>query len=1243
MWRVVLAAVVAVVVGFLATAPVRAAGVIKWEQCGGGNADFGSGAGVVELAAGGPPAAAVVSALADGVGLLRSDDLGRTWTPLNNDVAKDACCVTASPADGRVVYAGRRTAGQGLLRSTDAGATWSPVATSAAGLASDDVQSIAFAPGDSQVMLLGHRDGAAISASTDGGKTWRACPFAQPDKAIKSQLVFAVDDQRWLVASDGGSPEDQTRAILFTADGGKTWASPAGDADYFGGPLPIVQVGAVLLSAKHHGVNKSEDAGRNWAFRMESHTRMIGSAGEVFFREGDRQFIRGTRDRILSLEISDNLGQSWTSATGNLLQVMSPEARSLVTVSADRDPFAHVRLAEAWATTPDGRDVFLSLGKAGLYHGRLLWDRNGPRLAGIQFKPVGVPEGDARTQVIVTAVASRRKAPVQRLYADLGALGLGDVPLLDDGSHGDGAAGDKVYGNSFTIPAGTSAGPRTIGVVAEDQNSSISSASATFEVTSRAEKFTVWNGEQFAAGLSWAAPPHPLNSLKAQTDDAHSGKVALELHGEGGGFIGGGWNWFGWYPADSGTDIRKYGNLTFWVRYELIEGQSADGIEVSLVSNNGAASGAVDLGSYCQTLSDGQWHDVAIPLVDLYEGRKATNVRDSAAGADKKFDPSHCWMVNLHAWSPLDRSFSIYLDDIGFDNRAVRPRSQWAIYPEPRESQPLPADAPAVTAQVDIVADGTPISPYIYGGAMGDVKAAGEMGMTIMRAGGNPISALNWKHGYSSSGADWYFANGGKETPPQENWLVRFHGAAKAAGMESYISLPMMGRVAKDATSVAFDINKYTDQTSWAGKEQPTDPHANAGNGIQYVRGTDGQIAKDADGTPLTREIEPDPDDTSVAMSPEEQTDMLRFMIQEMKYGTSEQGGVRFVAMDNEPTLWSSTHRGMYPKGISYDELWERTRTYATLAKQIDPGLKIAGPTLWGWTAYFYSGKDQQDVRRSGGKLTWDAPPDFEAHGRVPLAKWYLQKLAEHKKSTGVQLVDILDWHFYPQTGHYMGGVANDPKWMESRVQETRVLWDPTWQDPSWMGTEVTPPKVIRLIPLMKQWINETGNQGMQTALGEYNFGGESDVSGGVAQVELLGIFAREGLDYALYWFAPAPNSSPYFAFKLFRNPDGKHTAFGDRYLPSQVSAPEDVSVHASRDSKTGRLSFVLVNKRGSKPAKVNLRLSQAVPEQELRIYEYGGTDAYIIGELPARKVSGQAIQIDLPPMSVQRFDLLTK
>jgi hypothetical protein len=418
---------------------------------------------------------------------------------------------------------------------------------------------------------------------------------------------------------------------------------------------------------------------------------------------------------------------------------------------------------------------------------------------------------------------------------------------------------------------------------------------------------------------------------------------------------------------------------------------------------------------------------------------------------------------------------------------------------------------------------------------------------------------------------------------------------------------------------VAFDTRKYPGQDSWAGQSQPTDRLPYAGGG---TRG----------GQP----IEADPDDTSVPMSPEEQTEMLRFMVEQMGYGPAADGGVGIVALDNEPNLWHATHRGMRLEGCSFDELWKRTRDYASLYKKIDPTVKIAGGTFWGWTAYFYSGLDSQLVGRGEG--TWDAPPDYVAHGREPLVKWWLRKLKEHEDETGTRLVDILDFHFYPQTGIYMAGTPNDPEVMEGRVQETRVMWDPTWQDPSWMGTETD--KVLRLIPMMKEWIAEC-DPGLELALGEYDFGGDRDASGGVAQAELLGVFAREGLDYAFYWFFPGANSPQYFAYKMFRNPDGRHTAFGDAYLPSEVSAPDDVSVHAARDTETGRLTFVLVNKRAAKPARVTLKLSKPVPAQTVTVYEYSSADRGCIGRLPEQTMGGGSLTIDLPAMSVRRFDIM--
>ena len=742
------------------------------------------------------------------------------------------------------------------------------------------------------------------------------------------------------------------------------------------------------------------------------------------------------------------------------------------------------------------------------------------------------------------------------------------------------------------------------------------------------EPLTVWNGEDHNGGVAWVAPQTPVNAFRQQGDQAHSGHSALELTGNGVEWIGGGWSWRGWYPPGAGEDIRVFSNLVFWIK---ITGDDPGMLSVALVSAiTTKPSGQVLVGEYAGdsvNLRDGSWHEIVVPLADL------------AAAKDKLFDPRSVWEIDLNTWAPAARAFHVYVDDISFDNRPARPHSVWVTLPEDRTPRAL-KDPQAVTAEIDLKAAGTPISPYIYGAAMGDSKAATELGLTIIRAGGNPLSPLNWKKGFSSKGQDWFYSNDGSETAPENNWLLTLPRENKKAGRESYISVPMMGRVAKDATSAAFDIRKYPDQDSWAGKVQPADPHPNAGSGMAYVRDAKGEITKDAAGKPVTRAIVPDPDDTSVVMSPDEQCEMLSFMINKMHYGPASAGGVKFLALDNEPCLWSATHRGMHPQGTSYDEIWNRTLDYASRLKKIDPSVKIAGPTWFGWSAYFISGLDLQLCNQ--GKGEWTRPPDYTAHGSVPITKWWLKKLAEYEKANKVRLVDILDFHFYPQTGIYMGGALNDPAVMEGRVQETRVMWDPEFVEKSWMAEDMNGKAAgghIELIRMMKRWIAEC-NPGMQISLGEYNFGGEKDVSGGVSEAELLGVFAREGVDYAFLWLFPAPNTSHWFAYKMFRNPDGLGTAFGDRYLPGRVSAPDDVSVHAARSSKDGRVTVVMVNKRAARDAQVTIKLGKAIPKQQVVMYEYSQADRLAIGRLPVRTLGGDTLTVEIPAMSVKRFDI---
>jgi len=73
-------------------------------------------------------------------------------------------------------------------------------------------------------------------------------------------------------------------------------------------------------------------------------------------------------------------------------------------------------------------------------------------------------------------------------------------------------------------------------------------------------------------------------------------------------------------------------------------------------SNGGKASGDADLLKYCPDLWDGKWHEVVIPLADLY--REKT-----------EFDAKKAWEFDFGVACQEDIKFNVYIDDIAFDDR----------------------------------------------------------------------------------------------------------------------------------------------------------------------------------------------------------------------------------------------------------------------------------------------------------------------------------------------------------------------------------------------------------------------------------------------------------------------------------------------------------------------------------------------------------------------------------------------
>jgi len=505
------------------------------------------------------------------------------------------------------------------------------------------------------------------------------------------------------------------------------------------------------------------------------------------------------------------------------------------------------------------------------------------------------------------------------------------------------------------------------------------------------------------------------------------------------------------------------------------------------------------------------------------------------------------------------------------------------------------AAAFAKTAHVRVECDGKAmkISPYIYGIAFGD-KNWPLLKPAARRWGGNGTSRYNWENHFSNSGSDWFFENHGGQS------YLEF--LAESAGHDalSALTIPMLGWVAKDNTSYSFPVAVF-------GAQARTDPwHPDVGNGEDASR-------KPIPPGPPTR--------TSVAAPP----DWAKRWVAAIHAGEVKAGkrSTYEYILDNEPGLWNTTHRDVHPEPVGYDELVERTIQYATAIRQADPEALIAGPAEWGWSGYLFSAKDLA----GHGFHT-----DRRAHDDVPLVEWYLRKLHEHEQRTGKRLLDVFDLHYYPQGSNVYGGGTggNDRETQLLRLRSTRSLWDPNYVDESWIKD------TVRLLPRMKEWVDKA-YPGRAISVGEWNFGGEKDVTGALATAEVLGRFAQFGVASAFYWTAPAQDSQSTFGFLAYRNFDSHGGRFLDWYVPTTTT--EGVSAFASRDDERKHLVIVVINLSPDAQVDANLDVGACGALASERTYVYTQNAGAFAPASDAQPATGPTVTRSLAPWSISVID----
>ena len=445
--------------------------------------------------------------------------------------------------------------------------------------------------------------------------------------------------------------------------------------------------------------------------------------------------------------------------------------------------------------------------------------------------------------------------------------------------------------------------------------------------------------------------------------------------------------------------------------------------------------------------------------------------------------------------------------------------------------QLLQAQSGAPTLGVDASASVHPISPQIYGidNYVLDPTFAKEIQVPNVRWGGDTTTRYNWEVDSTNQGFPYYFLGGsGQATPVPGAAVDNMINTYKPA--DSLVTIPIIPYVNKSAAyTCSFPVSVY-------GPQQATDPNALP----------NGEVC----GNSLTPSGAQLTDNNIYANNIDNSTTLQQQWMQHLvgTFGTAANGGVKFYQLDNEPYAWSNVHRDVLPVQPTYPTITQLGQQYAAMVKQADSTALILGPSDWmgGWIG---------DTTTQNGLFA---------------GQYYLQQMAAYEQANGQRILDYFDEHYYP-----------DVSTPAIQLASTRTLWDPTYNG----GTTVEQYDFMgpmMLIPRLRSWISQY-YPGTLLAISEYSIdSGQKSIVDAIAEMDVLGIFGQQPLDFANMLTPPGPQDPIAFAFRMFRNYDGNGGQFGDTSFSGTSSDPGSLSIYAAQRSSDSAVTIMVINKTTS-------------------------------------------------------------
>jgi Glycoside hydrolase family 44 len=487
---------------------------------------------------------------------------------------------------------------------------------------------------------------------------------------------------------------------------------------------------------------------------------------------------------------------------------------------------------------------------------------------------------------------------------------------------------------------------------------------------------------------------------------------------------------------------------------------------------------------------------------------------------------------------------------------------------------------------IDSTTGSHPISPYVYGTNQGNLMAEAK-GLTMTRMGGNRLTAYNWETNASNAGSDYQYEDDDYMSSSMTSGLPMQQAvqAASSAGASIIMTVPIAGWVSANESGPCPSMPT---QAQIAQNFFPILPQ----KGSAYVYPpnlTDGKVYADE----FVHWLE--------SQFPNAQTDPARRI---------------FYMMDNEPDLWSSTHSEIHPAAVTYAELVQKNTQFATGVKSVAPDALVFGPVDYGWEGYI----TLQNAPNAAGRDWLD---------------FYLTSMSTAEQTAGKRLLDVLDVHWYPEATGGGTRITDDGTGaaeVEARLQAPRSLWDMTYTETSWITADSTNGPIY-LIPRLLAKI-QANYPGTKLSISEYNYGAGGDISGGLAEADVLGVFGAQGLFAAAMWALDATSPYIFGGFALYRNYDGQGATFGDTSISLANSDTVDTSAYASLFAASStNVIVVAVNKETTAvSAGITIKHTAALGAADVYVLTSAGASPQKGSGLTA--VATNAFLYNMPPRS---------